>query len=90
MTKRKKLSVGDLVKFTHIPKEWGNENVFVMKSDRKFMALLIDKKRWYKVTEIDEFKKPWVSIILYVKGKREHHTWAVSETTGWCSKSIRC
>ena len=81
-----RLRVGDQVQFTRIPSEWDAGNFFIQAEDRLFMDQVVAKGRWYKVYEIDEYNHAWVSILIYINKRREHHTWAITESTGWRSR----
>ena len=83
MPNPKILKIGDKIKFIHRPAEWNNHKFHTDKEDKKFMDILISRGYWQRISEIDEYGKPWIHVRIKNKNRIEHHTWAIMEKTGW-------
>jgi len=77
------LKVGDKIRFISIPAEWASPTWKVPKESRRFMQHMLTRRFPSRVYEIDEHGFPWIAARLQIKGKIEHHTWAIKESTGW-------
>ncbi len=87
MPNPKTLKIGDKIKFIHRPTEWNNAKWHVYAKDKKFMDILIARGYWQRISEIDEYDKPWIHVKIKNKNKIVHHNWAITEKTGWLRKN---
>ena len=78
-----RLKIGDIIIFKSRPKEWLAKGYCIQGDDIGFMDLLIRRKRKCTVKYFDEFKTPWLEIILRINGIKERHSWGIFETSGW-------
>lgn len=77
------LKVGDLIRFISLPEEWNREGHHVHKESVEFMQAMIRRKWPSRIAEIDEHGIPWISARIKRRGRIEHHTWGIFESTGW-------
>jgi hypothetical protein len=77
------LKVGDKIRFISVPDEWASPDCGVSRESRRFMKHMLMRGFPSRVYEIDEYGRPWIAARLRIKGKIEHHTWAIVERTGW-------
>lgn len=77
------LKVGDKIRFISIPDEWSLPKYKVPRESKRFMNHMLMRRLSSRVYEIDEYGHPWIAARLKIKGKIEHHSWAIKESTGW-------
>jgi len=83
------LRVGDFVRFTALPDEWSHPGYTLHRDSMSFMRILIRRRFPSRVYEIDEYGTPWIAARIRRRGRVEHHTWGIMETTGWRRVSSR-
>ena len=76
----KKLKVGDRIRFVSLPDEWQDPKFTIFE---ECMEIMISRNWPSRIYEIDEYGTPWITARVRVKGQIEHHTWEISEATGW-------
>jgi len=77
------LRVGDFVRFTVLPDEWRRPGYTLHRDSLSFMRILIRRRFPSRVYEIDKYGVPWIAARIRRRGRVEHHSWAIMETTGW-------
>lgn len=77
------LEIGDLVRFTSLPDEWSNPKFCLHRSSMAFMKKLIRRTWPSRVCRIDETGYPWIEARIRERGKLVHHSWMITESTGW-------
>jgi len=77
------LKIGDRVRFISIPEEWKQPGYGIQRESIAFMKRMLKRATPVRVTIIDEYGTPWISAITIERGKRNYHSWAITEETGW-------
>jgi hypothetical protein len=77
------LSVGDLVRFVALPREWLKPDCVIAREDIQFMKAML-KRAWpSRVVNIDEYGVPWIYARVRERGKLRLHSWGILESSGW-------
>jgi hypothetical protein len=79
----RQLKVGDRVKFVSLPEEWRYPGNHIHRDSLAFMRKMIRRKSSSRVAMIDAWGYPWVRAVMFQRGKWHHHSWLISESTGW-------
>lgn len=77
------LKVNDYVLFIGLPAEWSRPDYTLHLECKQFMKAMIRRRFPSRVYEIDEYGTPWIAARIRRKGRIEHHTWGIFESTGW-------
>lgn len=77
------LKVGDRVRFISIPKEWADSKCVVHEESRAFMEAMINRRHASRICEIDADGAPWIRARMKEGDRWAHHSWAITESTGW-------
>ncbi len=79
----KSLKVGDRVRFVEFPEDWSRPGFVLHASSRRFMRVMIRRRRPVRVSNIDETGYPWVKARIRERNGIHYHSWMISETTSW-------
>jgi hypothetical protein len=82
------LSVGDWVRFTSLPEEWGAQGFTVRAECVDLMLRLVARRRPSRIARVTDDGYPWIDVRIRTTGGRvEYHSWGIYESTGWtCSR----
>ncbi len=83
MPNPKDLKLGDKVRFISRPDEWAQPGYRIDSDDIVFMDRLIARGYPARICRIDEYGNPWIRVRLKSDSGYEHHTWSITESSGW-------
>ncbi|MBL8852116.1 MAG: hypothetical protein JNG89_20755 [Planctomycetaceae bacterium] len=77
------LKVGDRIRFTELPEEWSRKDSTTPADTIRFMKKMIRRSNPSRGCEIDEYGQPWIHAFTVERGRRQFHSYAIFELTGW-------
>lgn len=77
-----KLKIGDRVRFISLPDEWARPGICLPPESVAFMRKMIRRGYSSRISQI-EHGGPWIEARIWRRGRWEHHTWGIFESTGW-------
>lgn len=84
------LKVGDKIRFTGIPDEWGVPGMYVDPDDVAFMKVMIGRTWPSRIYRIDDDGCPWIRAYIREGDQAGDHDWKIFEKTGWRLIGSRC